>query len=226
MSKDRINILLADDHQMLREGLRALIQEEADMVVAGEAEDGESALELARELGPDVVVMDLGMPGMGGMTAIGMIKEEMPSTRIVVLSMHGDQQVITRAMKSGAHAFVPKSTAHTHLMQAIRVVCRGETYLHPQAASAVVDALTDREEKALLLESLSERERQVVRFIALGYTSREIGMKLSLSPKTVDTYRYRASQKLGINHRAELVRFALQSGLIDKDMRQEPEPPL
>lgn len=211
-----IRVLLVDDHQVLRDGLKALINSEDDLHVIAEAETGEQGIELAQKLAPDVVVMDLGMPGMSGMEAIRKIRAQKIICRIVVLSMHNDKEVILQAVKAGCDGFVPKSTAHTNLLQAIRIVHSGERYLHPSAASVLVDELAEKSGKSLLLENLSNREQEVVRLSAMGYTSREIGEKLALSPKTVDTYRQRAMVKLNLEHRAELVKFALRAGLLEE----------
>ena len=215
MNSAPIQVLLADDHQMLRDGLRMLIEGEEDMLVVGEAETGEQALALCDSLQPDIVVMDLGMPGMNGLNAIRKLREQGLTCKVVVLSMHDDREVVTQAIKAGCAGYVPKSTAHTNLLEAIRVVHSGQSYLHPTAASAVVEALTLKERHTLKLKALSDRELDVVRYTALGFTSREIGEKLALSPKTVDTYRQRAMIKLDLQQRSDLVQFVLQSNLLD-----------
>lgn len=214
MSPETIRVLLVDDHKMLREGLKALINAEKGMFVAGEADSGETAISLADRLVPDVIVMDLGMPGIGGLAAIEKLRTRQPACKIVVLSMHSDQEIVLQALKAGCQGFVPKSSAHTRLLHAIRTVHAGETYLHAQTVSAMVDTYAEKEKQAVLYESLSEREQEVIRQTALGYTSREIGEKLGLSPKTIETYRQRGMQKLGLEHRSEVVRFAIKAGLL------------
>lgn len=215
MKKNPIRVLLADDHKVLRAGLVALINDEDDINVIGEAGTGEEAIRIALETQPDVVVMDLGMPGISGLEAIREIRRQNPQIRILVLSMHSGREVVIKAIEAGCDGYVPKSAAHTNLLQAIRVVYSGERYLHPKAATIVMDALTDRQAKAGLLGILSDREKDVLRLAALGFTSREIGDELALSPKTVDTYRLRAMEKLSLEHRSDIIRFALQAGLLD-----------
>lgn len=214
MKENPIRVLLADDHQVLREGLRVLLDSEEDISVIGEAGTGEEAIRLALQLQPDLVVMDLGMPGLSGLDAIRELRRQNPRIRILVLSMHSGREVVIQALRAGCDGYVPKSSAHTNLLQAIRAVYSGERYLHPTAATVVVDELTDRQAKAGLLNILSEREKEVLRFTAMGFTSREIGDKLALSPKTVDTYRQRAMDKLNLEHRSDIIRFALQAGLL------------
>jgi two-component system response regulator NreC len=215
MTTQRIRVLLVDDHKILRDGLKALIESEADMCIVGEADSGEDALLLFSRTQPDVVVMDLGMPGMGGLTAIQELRNKKADCRIVVLSMHSDREVVTQALRAGCNGFVPKSSAHTRLLHAIRTVHAGETYLHAKAISAMVNDYVEKEKQAVLLESLSEREREVIRLTALGYTSREIGDRLAISPKTVETYRQRGMTKLELDHRSDVVRFAIQAGLLN-----------
>jgi two-component system response regulator NreC len=186
-----------------------------DLCVVGEADSGEVALQLVSRTQPDVVVMDLGMPGMGGLAAIQELRTRKEDCRVVVLSMHSDREIVTRALRAGCDGFVPKSSAHIRLLHAIRTVHAGETYLHAKAISAMVNDYVEKEKQAVLLESLSEREREVIHLTALGFTSREIGERLAISPKTVDTYRQRGMIKLALEHRSDLVRFAIQAGLLN-----------
>jgi two-component system response regulator NreC len=158
--------------------------------------------------------MDLGMPG-GGLNAIRTIRENRIPIRIVVLSMHSGREIVMEALQAGCDGYVPKSSAHTDLIQAIRTVQQGKRFLHPEAATALVDELLDKQEESKLLSLLSERELSVLKLTAMGFTSREIGEQLALSPKTVDTYRERAMMKLNIEHRPDIVRFALRAGLLD-----------
>ena len=215
MTEAQIRVLLVDDHQVLREGLRLLLEGEADMVVVSEAGTGQDAIRLALELHPDVIVMDLGLPDGSGIDVIQEIHSQEPSMRFVVLSMYSDRELVMKALEAGSDGYVPKSSAHSDLLQAIRVVHAGQRYLHPIAATAVVTEMLDKQEESQLLEILSDREAQVLRFTAMGFTSRDIGDRLSLSPKTVDTYRQRAMNKLELENRADLIRFALRAGLLD-----------
>ncbi|MBT7071136.1 MAG: response regulator transcription factor [Anaerolineae bacterium] len=220
MTEPQIRVLLVDDHQVLREGLRLLLEGEEDMVVVSEAGTGKDAIRLASELHPDVIVMDLGLPDGNGINAIREIRSQERSVRIVVLSMYSDRELVMKALEAGSDGYVPKSSAHSDLLQAIRAVHIGQRYLHPIAATAVVDEMLEKQEGNQLLEILSEREREVLRLTAMGFTSRDIGDRLALSPKTVDTYRQRAMNKLELESRAELIRFALRAGLMeatDKD---------
>jgi two-component system, NarL family, response regulator NreC len=214
MKEKPIRVLLADDHRVLREGLRVLLDDEEDISVIGEAGTGEEAICVALQTRPDIVIMDLGMPDMSGLDAIREIRRQDPQIRTVVLSMHSGREVVMQAIKAGCDGYVPKSSAHVNLLRAIRVVHSGQRYLHPMAATAVVDELTNRQANAGLLSVLSDREKEVLRLTAMGFTSREIGQKLVLSPKTVDTYRQRAMDKLNLEHRSDIIRFALRAGLL------------
>jgi len=217
MTNPGISVLLADDHRVLRAGLRALIEGEDDIYVIGEAGTGDEAIQLVQEIQPDVVVMDLGMPGIGGLEAIRQIREQCKRVRIVVLSMHSGRDVVTQAIEAGSDGYVPKSAAHANLLQAIRTVHAGQRFLDPSAATILVDKLMEKQEETRLLTVLSDRELEVLRQVALGFTSREISEKLSLSSKTVDTYRQRAMEKLELSHRSDLIRFALRAGLLEND---------
>ena len=215
MSKQIISILLVDDHEMLRDGLQSLLESEPDLRVVGSVGTGTEAIEQARVLLPDVIVMDLGLPDMSGLDAIRAIREENTKSRIVVLSMYSRREFVLPAIDAGCDGYLPKSSTHTSLVQAIRVVLTGERFLHPKAATALVERFTHRTELELF-ESLSERERDVLRLVALGFTSREIGEQLVISPKTADTYRQRAMEKLELEHRSDLIKFALRAGILDE----------
>ncbi|MBC8506234.1 MAG: response regulator transcription factor [Anaerolineales bacterium] len=216
MTESPIRVVLVDDHQVLREGLRVLLDEEGDIQVVAEAGSAEEALEQVLAHDPDIVVMDLGLPDKSGLEAIKEIRAKDYPVRIIVLSMHSGRELVMQALQAGSDGYVPKSSAHTDLLQAIRTVHQGKRFLHPDAATAVVDELLERQAEAQMLESLSERESEVLRLTAMGYTSREVGEQLSLSPKTVDTYRQRAMEKLDLKHRSEVIQFALKAGLLDE----------
>ncbi len=211
----KIRILLADDHKVLRDGLRALLEDEGDMEVVAEAGTVDDAVQRTAKYLPDVVVMDLGMPGGSGLDAIRQIRQKELPVRIVVLSMHSGREMVMQVLHAGSDGYVPKSSAHTDLILAIRTVYKGQRFLHPDATTALVDELLDKQEESKLVSILSERERDVLKLTAMGFTSREIGEKLALSPKTVDTYRERAMMKLNIEHRTDIIRFALRAGLLD-----------
>jgi two-component system response regulator NreC len=216
---DQINVLLADDHGIVRAGLRALLEAQPDITVIGEAEDGPSAIELVRELQPTVVVADLSMPG-GGLEAIrGITSLNLPS-RVLVLTVHAEERYLLPVLEAGGSGYVRKSSAHTDLLDAIRTVARGEVFLDPAATKTLLRGYLGRVNTGQELdlgEVLSEREREVVKLTAEGYTAQQAAEILSLSPKTVETYRHRAMQKLGLTNRAELVRYALRAGLLSDE---------
>ncbi len=212
---ETIRILLVDDHKVLRDGLRALIESEADLTVAGEASDGEEAIQQTVALQPDVVVLDLGLPDMSGLDVIERIRDQAADCRIVVLSMHSRRRFVRQAIEAGADGYIPKSSTHTSLLEAIRVVHAGERFLDPKAATVLVDSITQEQTERQQFEELSEREQEVLRLTAMGFTSREIGEQLFISPKTVETYRQRAMDKLSIDHRADLIKFAVRAGILD-----------
>ena len=211
-----IKVLLADDHAVLRAGLRALLDAEPDLHVVGEASTGEEAIEQAARLKPDVVVMDLSMPGAGGLEATRMIAGRPGSPKVLVLTMHAEEDYLMPVLEAGGSGFVRKTSADVDLTRAIRTVASDEVFLYPTSASLLlrrykVKATGEEDDP---LRQLSERERDVLSMTAEGFSSREIGEKLFISPKTVDTYRARVMEKLELTHRSELVRFALETGLL------------
>lgn len=213
---DAISVLLADDHGIVRAGLRALLEAQPDMHVVAEAETGPEAIEKAGELVPTVVVADLSMPG-GGMEAIRGITALQLPTRVLVLTVHAEERYLLPVLEAGGSGYVRKSSAHTDLLNAIRTVARGEVFLDPAATKTLLRGYLGRVksgEELDLGEVLSDREREVVKLTAEGYTAHQAGDILSLSPKTIETYRHRAMQKLGLTNRAELVRYALRAGLL------------
>lgn len=216
---ERIRVLLADDHGIVRAGLRALLEMQPDMEVVGEAEDGIRAIDMARELEPDVVVADLSMPG-GGLDAIRGITALGIRSRVLVLTVHAEERYLLPVLEAGGSGYVRKSSAHTDLLDAIRTVARGEVFLDPAATKTLLRGYLGRVssgEELDLGEVLSEREREVVKLTAEGYTAQQAADILSLSPKTVETYRHRAMQKLGLANRAELVHYALRAGLLAEE---------
>jgi len=212
---EKIRIVVADDHAVLRAGLRALLNAEPDMEVVGEAANGREAVERAEQLRPDVIVMDLSMPLMGGLDATKQIKEKGLPTRVLVLTVHAEQQYLLPVLQAGGAGYVLKQAADTELIQAIRTVHRGEAFLYPAAANLLIEdyrrRVTRGEDE---FDGLSEREREVLKLTAAGFSSQEIADKLIISAKTVDTYRQRIMDKLDIHHRSELIRYALRKGLL------------
>jgi DNA-binding NarL/FixJ family response regulator len=213
---EKIRLVLADDHAILRAGLTALLELEPDLEVVAEVGSGEDAVERVRTLRPDVVVMDLDMPGIGGLEATRQIAGLEQPTRVLVLTSHVETEYLLPVLEAGGSGFVQKTNAEDDLIAAIRVVASGEVFLYPSATKLLLRQYRAAEAKGEVspLEELSEREREVLALTAEGYTATEVGKKLFLSPKTVDTYRSRLMQKLGLSHRSELVRFALQTGVL------------
>jgi two-component system response regulator NreC len=223
MSEDEqtlpIRVLLADDHGIVRAGLRALLEAQTDMKVVAEAEDGPGAIRAAMEHEPTVVVADLSMPG-GGLEAIREITSLQLKSRVLVLTVHAEERYLLPVLEAGGSGYVRKSSAHTDLLDAIRTVARGEVFLDPAATKTLLRGYLGRVktgDELDLGEVLSEREREVVKLTAEGYTAQQAADILSLSPKTVETYRHRAMQKLGLANRAELVHYALRAGLLAEE---------
>ena len=212
---EAIKILLVDDHAMFRAGIKALIEAEERMIVVGEASSGDEAVDRVRELKPNVVVMDLAMPGSNGLEATRRISALELKTSVLVLTVHGEEEYLVPVVEAGASGYLTKTSADTDLLEAIRVVARGQVFLPPKAATLLLKRYKDAEgEDSAGLKDLSTREQEVLALTAEGFSSREIGLKLFISPKTVDTYRSRIMDKLGLSHRSELVRFALKVGLL------------
>ena len=209
-----VRVLLADDHTIFRAGLKALLDVEMGIEIVGEASTGDEAVEMVREVKPDIVVMDLSMPGSGGLEATRRITALQLPTRVLVLTMHAEQEYLVPVLEAGAHGYLTKTTADRRLVDAIRVVARGEVYLPPKATTLLLKEYKAAGEDSDLLRQLSSREQEVLALTAEGFSSKEIGEKLFISPKTVDTYRARIMEKLGLTHRSELVRFALRAGLL------------
>jgi DNA-binding NarL/FixJ family response regulator len=211
-----IRILIADDHGIVAEGLKHLIEAQSDMEVVALVGDGREAVQQAREVQPDVVLMDLSMPELNGADATRAILERDPKCRVIVLSMYAQREYVRRALKAGAAGYVVKRSAAKEVVEAIRTVHAGQRYLSPRVADVVLEDYTDDKQDDLLAR-LSGREREVLQLLAEGRTGAEIAQRLSLSQKTVETYRARLVEKLGIRDVAGLVRFAIQKGLVSLD---------
>jgi len=210
-------ILLADDHAVLRSGLRLLLTSQNEFEVVGEASSGMETLTLAEQLQPDLILLDLSMPALGGLEAMPVLRKLVPSARILILTMHDDPQYLRQALKNGASGYVLKKAADAELLSAMRAVLRGEVYVHPSMTRVLLEDLLPKAQMTISNNawgSLSEREQEVLKMVALGHTSAEIAEQLNLSAKTVETYRARGMEKLGLRTRAALVKFALQEGLI------------
>lgn len=212
-------LLLADDHAVLRSGLRLLLDAQPDLKVVGEAGDGAEALRLAAELRPDLVLLDLTMPGLSGLEALPALRKAAPGARVLILTMHDDEGYLRQALRAGASGYVLKKAADAELISAVRAVMRGEMYVHPSLTRALVEELLPpaaSNSSGDPWDALSEREQEVLKLVARGHTSAEIGERLSLSAKTVETYRARGMDKLGLRSRAALVQFALAHNLLSE----------
>ena len=210
-----IRVMLADDHNIVREGLRRIIEESDGIRVVAEAADGHEALGLIASSAPDVAVIDISMPGLDGLEVIGRIRAEHPGLPVLVLTMHEEEQYVVRAITAGAMGYVTKRSASEELVQAIRKVHSGGRYLTESAAESLAVRLARGRENMGPLDSLSNREIQVLGRLARGQTNREIAEAYFLSTKTVDTYRSRLLRKLHLRNNADLSRFAIQTGLIE-----------
>jgi len=211
-----VNILLADDHAVLRSGLRLLLERQPDLRVIGEASNGAEAIQMCEQLRPDLLILDLSMPGIHGLDALGSIKHSCPNTQILILTMHDDADYLRQALTHGASGYLLKKAADNDLLAAVRAICNGEIYIHSTMTRALLDDLITQQTRPECgdWENLSPREQEVLKLVALGHTAAEIAEKLILSVKTVETYRARGMEKLGLDSRAALVRFALKKGLI------------
>lgn len=211
----RTTVLLADDHKIMRDGLRALLEKEHDLEVVGETDNGRGAVRLARELKPDVVVMDVGMPDLNGIEATRQITAEVPSTRVVALSMHADRRFVTGMLSAGASGYVLKAGAFEELSSAIRAVMARRVYMSPQITDLVVEDYVRRlSEPVPAAESpLTPREREVLQLLAEGRSTKEIATRLHLSASTVDTHRRHIMEKLDLHTVAELTKYAIREGL-------------
>ena len=214
----KVRVLLADDHTVVRDGLRLLINGQRDMRVVGEAADGQEAVQKARDLAPDVVVMDLSMPKLNGLQATERLREEQPAVKVVALTVHEDATYLLQVCKAGAAGYVLKRSAGDDLIRAIRDVARGTTHFDATLAGKALAARpADRPAKeGLRAADLSEREREVLILLAWGYSNKEIANSLRLSVKTVETYRLRVSEKLGLRSRTEIVQYALRQGWLNE----------
>lgn len=211
-------LLLVDDHALIREGLRAVLEVGGEMKVEGEGASGLEAIEAFRRLRPDVALLDIGMPDMDGLAACKRIRAEHPDARIIILTVHAEEQFFFEALRAGAHGYVLKRSSGEDLRRAIRTVAEGRTWLSPELAGSLVEDFVSRArsgEGDLALGALSAREREVLKLVAEGHTSAEIAALLSISPKTVQTHRAHAMEKLGLHERTGLVRYAIRTGLIE-----------
>ena len=220
-----VTILLADDHQVVRHGLRALLQAEPDFFVVGEASNGLEALRLVEKLNPNVLVVDLSMPGLNGLEVTRQVSHRRLKTRVIVLSMHTNEHYITDALQNGAFGYVFKNSPIDGLVRAIRDVVAGLHYLPPPFSETAIDAFLENAKRAVAdgYESLTTREREVLQLAAEGHTAAEIGARLFISPRTVEIHRANLMRKLSLRNQADLIRYAFEKGLLplDEPLNQE-----
>jgi DNA-binding NarL/FixJ family response regulator len=208
-----ISVFLADDHRILRDGLRMLLEAQRDIRVAGEADDGRQAVSGILSTRPDIVLMDITMPELNGIEATRHIQEELPATKVVILSVHGDSEHVYRAFQAGARGYLLKESAGPEVVEAVRAVQSGRRYLSHKLIQAGLDEYIYERQKRSPIDQLSGREREVCQLTVEGNTSAAIAEKLGLSPKTVETYRSRVMEKLGVEDITGLVRYAISNGL-------------
>lgn len=212
-----IRVLLADDHAVLRSGLKMLLESQPDITVIGEAGDGQTALGLTTSLFPDVLLLDVSMPGMDGLEVIQAIREDAPQCRILLLTMHEEESILRAALRAGASGYVLKKAAEAELLTAIRAVARGEAYVDPALTRMMIEGYLESAEVVETTEQidgLTAREIEVLRLIAEGYTNKEVAEKLVVSVKTVETHKAHIAGKLGVKSRVEWLRYAREKGLL------------
>jgi len=217
MTVDLIRVVLADDHAVVRAGVKAVLGSAKDIQVIGEASNGRDAIATTERLDPDVLVMDLSMGEMDGISATKELVEKGARTKILILTMHSEDAYLVKVLEAGASGYLVKSAADRELVDAVRALSHGDMYMQPTAARALAQGIKRKSEHAderEKYEKLTERERDVLRYVAGGFSAPEIGEKLFISPKTVDTYKQRINEKLGLAHRSDYVAFALKLGLL------------
>jgi len=213
----KINILIVDDHAMMRDGIRALLNVDDTFSIVGEASEGREAVEKAKELKPDIIVMDIGMSGMDGLEATRRITKRNPKIKVLVLTQHDNREYVLSTIKAGAAGYVPKKALGSDLVSAIHAVHSGDSFLYPSAAAALIDGYRTKGEEIESYEVLTPREREILKLIAEGHTSREIADILFISLKTVSGHRAKIMEKLNLHNRTELIKYALRKGLVSID---------
>ena len=217
MSSDTIRVLLADDHAMVREGLRLLLRSATDIAIVGEAGDGATAVALARRFAPHVVVLDLDMPRTDGVMALRDLQQMAAPVYVLILTMHAEQERLLPLLEAGARGYLTKEAASRDLVEAIRVVASGDVYVRPAAARMLASAVVPQraaETARGRFKLLSDREQTILRMVAEGYSGAEIARELRISNKTVDAYKHRIEDKLGLSHRTHYVRFGIEAGIL------------
>ncbi len=214
---EKIKILVVDDHAIMRDGIRALLGLHDDIEVVGEASEGKEAIKKTQELAPEVVIMDIAMPGMDGLEATRRIRKKSPEVKVLVLTQHDNREYILSAIKAGAAGYVPKRALGSDLVSAIRAVYRGDSFLYPSAAAALIEDYRQQAEGEDSYDRLTAREREILKLIAEGHTSREIADILFISLKTVLSHRTKIMEKLDLHNRTELIKYAIRRGLVSMD---------
>jgi len=217
----QLRVVIADDHAVVRSGLRLILGSQPDIEIVGEAATGEEAIRQARSLRPDMILLDIAMPGLNGLEAARAIRQEAPEVRIVVLTMYDDEAYLREFLQLGAAAYVLKEAADTELLAAIRAVQRGEPFIYPSLTRQLIDLYLKQAQPPLPVDNheaeLSPRETEVLRLVALGLTGQQIAGRLLISASTVETHRAHVMEKLGLRGRAQLVRYALSKGLLQDE---------
>jgi len=220
----KIKIMIADDHTIVRQGMKKLLETYPELQVVGESQDGDETVELVKKLLPDIVIMDISMPGLNGLDATRQIKKRAPEVKILILTMHAEKEYIFKILQSGASGYLLKGSAIDELVTAIHAVDRGESYLSPPVSKSIIEDYVGGGAKSrspMKSQPLTTREREVLQLIAEGHTSKSIATRLSLSSKTIETHRSHIMQKLNIHNAAGLIRYAIQRGWVDVARSQE-----
>jgi len=215
----KIKVLIADDHTILRQGIKALLDNQAEIEVIGEAKDGREALTLIERLLPDVVLMDIAMPGLNGLEATRRIKKKFPEIKVLVLTMYTNEEYVFQILNAGANGYLVKETAFQDLISAIKAVYRDEAFMSPSISKKVINRYTQRVRDAndTTSDILTTREREILQLIAEGSSSKKIAEALFISPKTVETHRTHIMDKLNIHNRTDLIKYAIRTGIVDID---------
>jgi DNA-binding NarL/FixJ family response regulator len=217
MRDEIVRVVLVDDHTLVREGLRLLLRSARDIAVVGEADSGLAALDVAERVRPDLVVLDLDMPGSDGLATLRALQERLPDVRVLILTVHAERERLVPLLEAGASGYLTKDAAPQDLIEGIRVVAAGEVYVRPVAARVLAAAVVPHQAAKTArdrFQTLSDREQTTLRMVAEGYTGAEIAHQLGISTKTIDAYKHRVQEKLGLEHRTEYVRFAIEAGIL------------
>ncbi len=220
----RIKIMIADDHTIVRQGMRKLLETYPELQVIGESQDGDETVELAKQLLPEIIIMDISMPGLNGLEATRQLKKRLPQIKILILTMHAEKEYIFKILQSGASGYLLKGSAIEELITAIHAVDRGESYLSPPISKSIIEEYVGggpNTRSTTQSQPLTTREREVLQLIAEGHTSKSIATYLSLSSKTIETHRSHIMQKLNIHNAAGLIRYAIQKGWVEVAHSQE-----